>query len=62
VRISPFYLSIYEPPLQSLAKAFDDPGMLIASDAEKELSRAKKIMGLSWVNQVNDLVSHPLVN
>ena len=32
--------------------------MLVASGAEKELSRVKKIMGLSWVNQVNGLVSH----
>ena len=27
--------------------------MLIASGAEKELGRAKKIMGSSWVKQVN---------
>jgi len=50
------YFNIYEPFLQSLTEAFDDPGMLVASGAEKELSRAKKIMGVSWVNQVNDSV------
>ncbi|KAG6810754.1 hypothetical protein H0H92_010463 [Tricholoma furcatifolium] len=31
---------------------YDDPTLLVGSDSEKELGRAKKIMGSSWVNGV----------
>lgn len=38
--------------MQSLADDYEDPTLLVGSDAEKELSRALKIMGASWVAKV----------
>ncbi|KAF5329445.1 hypothetical protein D9619_009161 [Psilocybe cf. subviscida] len=32
----------------SLANGFEDPSMLVGSDSDKELSRAKKVMGVAW--------------
>ncbi|TFY67000.1 hypothetical protein EVJ58_g1907 [Rhodofomes roseus] len=34
------------------AQGFEDPTMLVASDAEKEVARASKLMGPEWVTQV----------
>lgn len=36
----------------SLAEDFEDPTLLVGSDAEKELGRAKKAMGAAWVAEV----------
>jgi len=38
--------------LQSLKDGSGEPAMLVASDSEKELNRAKRVMGMAWVNQV----------
>lgn len=35
-------------PCQSLADGFEDPSMLVGSESDKELSRAKKVMGAAW--------------
>ncbi|KAF8809842.1 SNF2 family DNA-dependent ATPase [Phlegmacium glaucopus] len=36
----------------SLAEEFEDPTLLVGSDADKELSRARKVMGAAWVAEV----------
>lgn len=46
--------------LQSLADGFEDPTMLMGSDADKELTRAIKSKGHQWVNQVCTLLSSTL--
>ncbi|KAF9528788.1 SNF2 family N-terminal domain-containing protein [Crepidotus variabilis] len=38
----------------SLTNGFEDPGMLVAGEAERERSRAKKIMGAEWVNELRE--------
>ena len=38
--------------VQSLTDGSGEPAVLVATDSEKELNRAKKIMGMAWVNQV----------
>uniref|UniRef100_A0A8H7XLY1 Uncharacterized protein n=1 Tax=Psilocybe cubensis TaxID=181762 RepID=A0A8H7XLY1_PSICU len=36
----------------SLSDEFEDPTVMVGTQAEKELSRAKKIMGVAWVNEI----------
>ncbi|KAA1467021.1 hypothetical protein DENSPDRAFT_831976 [Dentipellis sp. KUC8613] len=36
----------------SQAEGFEDPSVLVGSDSDKELARAKRLMGDKWVNQV----------
>ena len=42
---------------QSLAEELHDPASLVGSDAEKEFSRARKVMGAAWVAEVG-LITH----
>jgi hypothetical protein len=37
---------------QSLDNIFEDPTLVVGSQADKELARAKQAMGLTWVNKV----------
>ena len=39
-----------------MADDYDNPTLIIGSDAEKELNRAKKIMGAAWVAEVRLVV------
>ncbi|KAK0483680.1 SNF2 family DNA-dependent ATPase [Armillaria novae-zelandiae] len=39
----------------SLTDGYDDPTMLLAGEAEKELSRALKVQGRQWVNDVKKM-------
>ncbi|PPQ94269.1 hypothetical protein CVT25_004926 [Psilocybe cyanescens] len=41
----------------SLSDDFEDPTIMVGTQAEKELSRAKKIMGVAWVNQSPILIA-----
>ncbi|KDQ52340.1 hypothetical protein JAAARDRAFT_210552 [Jaapia argillacea MUCL 33604] len=36
----------------SLAEGFEDPTLIVGSDADKELARANQLMGAAWVAQV----------
>lgn len=39
-----------------MAEEFEDPTLLVGSDADKELSRARKVMGAAWVAEVSLVV------
>lgn len=38
--------------IQSQTEGFEDPSLLLGSDADKELGRAKRVMGPVWVDKV----------
>jgi hypothetical protein len=38
--------------MQSQADGYEDPTLLVGSDADKELGRARKIMGAQWITEV----------
>lgn len=41
---------------QSLTDGYEDPTLLVASGAEKELGRARKLMGAAWVAEVGPML------
>lgn len=40
------------PSIKSQADGYDDPTLLVGSENEKELARARKVMGSEWVLKV----------
>ncbi|KAH9837668.1 SNF2 family N-terminal domain-containing protein [Rhodofomes roseus] len=51
-------LSCHPHLILEQAQGFEDPTMLVASDAEKEVARASKLMGPEWVTQVGRILNH----
>lgn len=41
---------------QSLTDGYEDPTLLVGSSAEKELGRARKLMGAAWVAEVSPML------
>ncbi len=38
--------------VQCQAEDYDDPTLLMSGESEKELARAKRVMGLEWVGKL----------
>jgi hypothetical protein len=38
--------------MQCQAEDYDDPMLLMSGESEKELARAKRVMGLEWVGKL----------
>lgn len=47
---------------QSLVEGFEDPTVLVASEADKEVARAAKTFGAKWIKDVCSSFSRCMVH